>query len=244
MTNKEFLKIFYQDGMVLIKNLIPCSLIKQFKNEIKIAIQKETEFHGTNKHQDNGMILCCVKYGGNFLKIFENDKLFKPFELILGKDCIIYSNTSSSMPPRKSNYSKRIHIDCPIDYPNNFPLRMQCLILLDDFTDDNGATWFLPNSHLLKVKPEDSFFYNNAKRLNAKAGSVLYLNPKIWHAGGDNNTDLWRDAFTIVMTRPFCKQRMDIPNILGKVNVNNKAKKRLGYYNTIPKSYKDYYERK
>ncbi len=244
MTDKEFINKYNTDGMVLVNKLISTSLIKQFKNEIKIAIQKETEFHGSNKHKDNGMILCCVKYGGSFLKIFENDKLFKPFELILGKNCIVYSNASSSMPPRKSNYSKRIHIDCPIDYPIDFPLRMQCLILLDDFTNDNGATWFLPKSHKLKEKPNNSFFYENAKRLNAKAGSVFYLNPRIWHSGGHNKTDLWRDAFTIVMTREFCKQRMDIPNIVGKVNINEKAKKRLGFYNLIPKSYKDYYERK
>ena len=244
MTDKQFIDKYNEDGKVLINNIISPYLVKQFKNEIKIAIQKETEFHGSNKYQDYGMVLCCVKYGGSFLKIFENDKLFKPFELILGKDCIMYSNTSSSMPPKKSNYSKRIHIDSPMDYPNNFPLRMQCLILLDDFNNDNGATWFLPNSHTLKSKPDNSFFYKNAKKLTATAGSILYWNPKIWHSGGDNITDSWRDAFTIVMTRPFCKQRMDIPTMLGEVNLNDKAKRRLGYFNVPPKSYKYYYERK
>ena len=117
-------------------------------------------------------------------------------------------------------------------------------LYFDDFNNDNGATWFLPNSHTLKSKPDNSFFYKNAKKLTAKAGSILYWNPKIWHSGGDNITDSWRDAFTIVMTRPFCKQRMDIPTMLGEINLKDKAKRRLGYFNIPPKSYKDYYERK
>ena len=242
--DKDFLEKYNTEGMVLINNALPSDIVKELKNELKNAIQKEIEYHGSSNYQDYGMVLCCAKYGGNFLKIFENDSIFQPFEVVLGKDCIMYSNTSSSMPPKKSNYSKRTHIDAPIDYPNNYPLRMLSLILLDDFTNDNGGTWFLPKSHILTEKPNDSLFYNESKRLNAKAGSILYWNPKIWHAGGDNITDQWRDAFTIVMTRSFCKQRIDIPAILGDVNLNDKAKRRLGYLNVPPKSYKEYYARK
>ena len=240
----DFLKKYNEEGMVLINNALSSNEVIKLKNELKTSIQKESEYHGSNDYQDYGMVLCCAKYGGNFLKIFENDSIFQPFEYVLGKDCIMYSNTSSAMPPNKSNYSKRIHIDAPIEYPNNYHLRMLSLILLDDFTNDNGGTWFLPKSHLLQKKPDDSLFYKKAKRLNAKAGSILYWNPKIWHAGGDNITNKWRDAFTIVMTRPFCKQRLNIPLLLGRVNINDKAKRRLGYLNIPPKSYTEYYERK
>lgn len=238
----NFVSKYRKEGMVLIKDALSLDLVKELKRELKNATKKEEEYHGSKDYKDYGMVLCCAKYGGNFLKIFENDSIFKPFELILGKDCILYSNTSSSMPPNKSNYSKRIHIDVPKDYPHYYPMRMLSLIILDDFTEENGATWFLPESHKLNTEPAD--FYKNAKRLVAKAGSILYWNPKIWHAGGSNETNEWRDAFTIVMTKPFCKQRMDIPAMLGNVDLNNKAKKRLGYLNIPPKSYKEYYERK
>ena len=46
------------------------------------------------------------------------------------------------------------------------------------------------------------------------------------------------------MTRYFCKQRLDIPNILGDIKVSDNAKRRLGYLNQPPKNYKEYYERK
>ena len=241
---KDFLEKYNEEGMVLLEELLSADLVETLKYELKNAIKKENEYHGSQEYKDYGMVLCCAKYGGNFLKIFENENVFKPFELVLGKDCILYSNASSAMPPKKSNFSRRVHIDVPIDFPNDFPLRMLSLILLDDFTNENGGTWFLPQSHRIEEKPDDSVFYTKSKRLNAKAGSVLYWNPKIWHAGGDNSTDKWRDAFTIVMTRPFCKQRIDMPKMLGEINLNHKAKRRLGYLNIPPISYEDYYARK
>ena len=36
-----------------------------------------------------------------------------PVEAVLGPGCIVYAYTSSSMPPHRSNYSGRIHVDSP-----------------------------------------------------------------------------------------------------------------------------------
>lgn len=244
LIKEDFLHKINQEGMCLIKNIIPSELVQKLKNELLEAINKECEFHNTSQFIDYGMVLLCAKYKGELLNIFNLDKIFKPFEWVLGEDCITYSNTSTSMPPHKTNYSGRIHIDSPIEYPNNYMLRLLSLIILDDFTEENGSTWFLPKSHNLNKPPSKEYFFKNANRLIAPAGSILYWNPKIFHAGGNNNTSEWRHALTIVMTRSFCKQRLDIPSILGDINVNANAKKRLGYLNQPPKSYKEYYERK
>lgn len=244
LIKSNFLHKINEEGMCLVKNIIPPELVSKLKTELSNAIDKECEFHNSSQFEDYGMVLLCAKYGGELLNIFNIDKIFKPFEWVLGENCITYSNTSSSMPPNKTNYSGRIHIDAPIDYPNDYILRLLSLIILDDFTEENGSTWFLPKSHNFKTSPNEDQFYANASRLIAPSGSILYWNPKIWHAGGNNFTSEWRHAFTIVMTRFFCKQRLDIPNILGNINVSNNALKRLGYLNSVPKSYKEYYERK
>lgn len=244
LIKEDFLNKIDKEGMCLIKNILPLELVQKLKNELLDAINEECKFHNSSQFVDYGMVLLCSKYKNELLNIFNLDKIFKPFEWVLGKDCITYSNASSSMPPNKTNYSGRIHIDSPIDYPNNYMLRLLSLIILDDFTEENGSTWFLPKSHNLTIPPSEEYFYNNANRLIAPAGSILYWNPKIFHAGGNNNTDKWRHAFTIVMTRYFCKQRLDIPNILGDIKVSDNAKRRLGYLNQPPKNYKEYYERK
>ena len=39
MTDKQFINKYNEDGMVLINNIISSHLVKQFKNEKKIATQ-------------------------------------------------------------------------------------------------------------------------------------------------------------------------------------------------------------
>lgn len=75
---------------------------------------------------------------------------------------------------------------------------MGATILLDDFTAENGATYFLPNSQLMNEAPSEEDFYKNAKRVIAPAG-IWFFNARIWHAGGQNHTNNWRHALTINM---------------------------------------------
>jgi ectoine hydroxylase-related dioxygenase (phytanoyl-CoA dioxygenase family) len=244
MDRKLFVDTYYREGVVIVENILDNQTINSLKKEITRAIDKESSYHGTKDFQDYGMILSCMSYRGELLRIFENEKLFAPFEYILGNDAIVYSNTSSSMPPKQDNYSSRIHIDCPVDFPNDYPLRMLSLIVLDDFTNENGATFYLPRSHKMNKAPSKEEFYQKAKIFEAKAGSIIYWNPKIWHAGGTNLTNNWRHALTIVMTRSFMRQRLDIPKLLGDIHLSDSAKRRLGYFSYPPASYDEYYGRK
>ena len=87
------------------------------------------------------------------------------------------------MPPQAVNYSGRIHVDCP-RLISGYMTNVGATILLDDFTEENGATWYLPNSHGQSEPPDEKFFYANARRVIAPAGSVWLFNARTWHAGG------------------------------------------------------------
>ena len=121
---------------------------------------------------------------------------------------------------------------------------MGATILLDDFTEENGATWFLPYSQNTLEKPNEEEFYKNGKRVVAKAGSVWFFNARIWHAGGNNLTDKWRHALTINMCRPYMKQRIDIPRAMAHMdlsNVSQQALQKLGFLAQVPANYDEYY---
>ena len=60
---------------------------------------------------------------------------------VLSDTCILYAYTSSSMPPAGSNYSRRIHVDCPRLIPGYWT-NAGVMVALDDFTDENGVTEF------------------------------------------------------------------------------------------------------
>jgi ectoine hydroxylase-related dioxygenase (phytanoyl-CoA dioxygenase family) len=116
--------------------------------------------------------------------------------------------------------------------------------LLDDFTEKNGATWFVPRSHTVAEKPSDEEFYGTAKRLIAAAGSVFYFNARLWHAGGRNETSQWRHALTINMCRPYMKQRIDIPRAMAHMDHHSyspRIRQKLGFLSQVPTSYDEYY---
>jgi ectoine hydroxylase-related dioxygenase (phytanoyl-CoA dioxygenase family) len=121
---------------------------------------------------------------------------------------------------------------------------MGSLILLSDFTEENGATWILPASHLQEEQPEEAYFYAHAERLKAKRGSVFYFNLRLWHAAGENHSDSWRNALGIGMIRPYMKQRIDLPRAMSAVdmsNVSDFARQKLGFFSVPPSSLEEYY---
>lgn len=239
----EFKKKIEIDGYCIVENVLSPPFIKKAIFELEKAIQNEVAFHGTENYSDFGMVLCCAKYGGVFEEIFSFSKLIEPMEAILGEGCILYAYTSSSMPPKKSNFSNRIHVDTPRFIPN-YITNFGVFIALSEINLDNGAMYFLPGSHNDIVPPTEDYFYSNAKRCLLKAGSVFFFNPRLWHAGGFNKTNDWRHAITMNICRPYMKQRIDIPRLLNGIDTSKwseKAKQKLGFYTQTPSSYEEYY---
>lgn len=244
MFDKEkFRQDIASQGYAILENVLSPKFVEKAKEELAIAIEKEVAYHKTKQYADYGMVLLCSLYGGSFIDLFDNDKLTAPFNAVLGDGSIVYAYTSSSMPPNKSNYSNRIHVDCPRLIPG-YVTNMGATILLDDFTEENGATWFLPYSQNNPDKPGEEAFNKNAKRVIAKAGSVWFFNARVWHAGGNNLTDKWRHALTINMCRGYMKQRIDIPRAMADINlsgVSQQALQKLGFFAQVPASYDEYY---
>ena len=189
------------------------------------------------------MVLLCSLYDKIFTELFDIPLVTDPIETAIGEGSIVYAYTSSSMPPEASNFSKRIHVDCPRVIPN-YITNLGATILLDDFTEKNGATWFLPNSQTRTEAPSAEEFYSKGLRLIEKAGTIWFFNARIWHAGGQNSTNNWRHALTLNMARPWMKQRIDIPKAMAHKDLSllsAKARQKLGFDSQVPESYNEYY---
>jgi ectoine hydroxylase-related dioxygenase (phytanoyl-CoA dioxygenase family) len=224
----KFREEIMTQGYAIVEDILSPAFMVRAKAELELAIKKEVEYHKTNQYADFGMVLLCSLYGGAFIELFDNNKLIDAFNAVLGDGCIVYAYTSSSMPPNKSNYSNRLHVDSPRLIPG-YVTNMGATILLDDFTEE---------------KPSEDEFYKNGKRVIAKAGSVWFFNARIWHAGGNNLTDKWRHALTINMCRPYMKQRIDIPRAMSHMDlsrVSQQALQKLGFLAQVPANYDEYY---
>lgn len=243
MSPQELRDRISEDGFALLPGILPREFVLKCRAELERAIPAEAERYGPAARRDYGMVLLCSLYGGTFNQVFDFDDLMAPFNAVLGDRCIVYAYTSSSMPPDGGNYSVRVHVDCPRIIPG-YITNMGATIALDDFSEENGATYFLPGSQTRAEPPSESEFFAKAKRFLAPAGSVLYFNARLWHSGGLNRTQKWRHALTINMCRSYMKQRIDIPRAMAGINfegLSDNCRQKLGFYVQPPASVDEYY---
>jgi ectoine hydroxylase-related dioxygenase (phytanoyl-CoA dioxygenase family) len=75
--------------------------------------------------------------------------------------------------------------------------------MLDDFTEENGATRMIPRSHTWRRLPEpgDAGTRPDEALVTGKAGTVVIMNTHMWHGGTANRTDRCRRALHAFYTR-------------------------------------------
>lgn len=245
MLDKEaFLREFDSQGYSIVKNAMPTDFVARCRRELERAIDLEAANYkeGTN-HRDYAMVLICSLYGRSFIDLFDIPTVTEGMNAVLGEGCITYAYTSSSMPPGRANYSRRIHVDSPRIIPN-YRTNIGVVCMLDDFTEDNGATWVLPGSQTRFEQPSEEEFYRDGKRILAPAGSIFFFDARLWHSGGVNVTDQWRHAVTINVCRPWMKQRLDIPRAMSGVDltgVSETALQKLGFRAQVPANYEEFF---
>ena len=164
-------------------------------------------------------------------------------EAILGSTCIMYACVSSSMPPNGTNYSRRIHVDSPRVIPG-CPTNIGALVALTDFTDENGATRFLPGSFERLDRPGEEEYDRDAVTVYPRAGSVVIFNARTWHTGGDNATDRPRHALTVNYCRSFMRQHFDFPRMIPAdraATLSPVLRRVLGFDVRMPTSLDEYY---
>jgi ectoine hydroxylase-related dioxygenase (phytanoyl-CoA dioxygenase family) len=90
----------------------------------------------------------------------------------------------------------------PLEIP--FPIVANIMWMLDDFTEENGATRVVPGSHHAKVYPDPA---NPPPSIAAtgKAGSALIFEGRLWHGTGKNETDQLRHGLLTYFSRPFVR---------------------------------------
>jgi ectoine hydroxylase-related dioxygenase (phytanoyl-CoA dioxygenase family) len=148
--------------------------------------------------------------------------------------------------PNMRVYIHEIHRDVAT-YIANYNLRMNMLVMLDDFTAENGATQVLRGSHRHAEKPSDEVFDRNCESILGKAGSVLLFNSYLWHRGGFNTTSRNRVALALSFGPAFVKPQMDYARYLGEEygqQLSELSRQVLGYNARVATSLEEWYRPK
>ncbi len=213
MVDNKYLDILELEGVAIVPSMLNQNQVDDLRSELELAIEEDA-IHYPNVF-DKGMVHNCMVRGSNMAGILDHPVMNAYLNKCFSDTCIVYAYQSSSLPPKQSNYGSRVHVDCP-RFISGYNSNMGVMFPLNDFTVENGATYYLPRSHKLADLPAEDFFYANAKRAFCKAGDMILLNPRLVHAAGFNATNITRHALTINFCRSYMRQRFDFPRLISQ----------------------------
>ena len=236
-----------KDGFTIIENILSEKDCAFFKNRSNQLLEKLLEKKKTTAIYSNSQrLMVPFKYDSHFFKLLYFKTVDKILTKLLDEDYVIINHSALNRRILKhkllvaSRDKPRWHTDSRYLGGRRLDkgLSYIALLMLDDFTKKNGATLYVPKSHLLRKKPKRDGNYKH-KIITGKKGSMLIFDSGLCHkaGGGTNLDDRWSicNYYGPWWMKPYFR----FPDILGakrmkKLNYN--IKKLLHYYSTPPKN--------
>jgi len=103
----------------------------------------------------------------------------------------------------------------PVGLNGSFPMNAQVSVILDPFTEQSGATAYVPGSQReLRYPVEADDFYGKCARMTGEPGDVVLFYGVTWHCAMPNNSDHDRNAILIQYLPKWVKPMEDMPAAL------------------------------
>lgn len=244
----EFKTIMQEKGWYIFNEFVSPELVKAMLADMETAYVKCRSIQIENKIPENneGTLHHLVELGDSFVEYLQVSEKLNPYlEAYFEGKYILNSFGGNINRKGTFSYASNIHRDIR-SYSGKLPLVLNTLVMLDDFTPENGATFLMTKSHQTHPNaPTEEEFVKVAEQAVGKAGSVLVFNSNIWHRAGVNITDLPRRSVTPMYCKPYIKQQYDYSRALGYETVNaypNWLKQVLGFHARIPASLSEWYQ--
>ena len=246
MNLPEFEELMDSRGWVVFPGVISAPLVSRMLSDLDKAWDVCRAVQSKNGISSDADLTLhhLVVIGDSFIELLDEMAVLGPyFERYFGGKYILNSLGGAINTRGHTSYAHRIHRDIR-SYSGELPLLLNTLVMLDEFTTENGATFMGSGSHKKAGKLEERAFYETAGRAVGSAGSVLVFNSNVWHAGGDNRTGAPRRSVTPMFCRPFIKPQFDYPRALGydRADWNPHLRQVLGYNSRIPASLDEWYQ--
>jgi hypothetical protein len=182
--------------------------------------------------------------GGALDEFLDTLPLADEIERHFGGKYILLNYGAAMHPPGTHSYTFTPHRDVRA-WTQDYPLSLNMLVMLDDFTVENGATLMLSGSHRKEAMPPPDLFPALAEHAVGKAGDVLLFDSLLVHAAAPNRTDAQRRALTLCFGRPFMKPQMDWVRRFGldaQDRLSPMAQQLLGYHARVPENLDEFYQ--
>jgi ectoine hydroxylase-related dioxygenase (phytanoyl-CoA dioxygenase family) len=248
--NKQEISKLKNEGYVILRNQISPEWVNVLSQAVDTSFvqHRDTQLKNKNDIKTEGVALHVLLSNPIFIEFLDHlistGFINSLKENYFGSSCILNSLSALNNLPNQPNFSAIVHRDLRF-YSKNLPVMLNCLLMVDDFTSENGGTYLLPYSHLKEEKPSDEEFFKNAIQAVGKSGDLLVFDSNVWHSSAPNKTNSGRRAIPITISRSFMKQLLDYPRAIGydkMDNFNSPLQQFLGYHSRVPSSLDEWYQ--
>jgi len=110
----------------------------------------------------------------------------------------------------------------PVGLNGSFPMNAQVSILLDPFTEESGATGYVPGSQKeLRYPTAEDRFFEKCERMTGEPGDVALFYGVTWHCAMPNNANHDRSAILLQYLPKWVKPMEDMPAALPQAFLYN-----------------------
>ena len=211
MTETKNINNILNKGYTILQNVIKnseCDKLKEISKKNFKIFNKKTKM----KNPLEETIYNLHNKDNKFLKYLDHKKIINIVKKTLSagsfnKNEKIILRQSAVRSPRKG-FAQQLHNDARVA-KSKYPLIIQVIWLLDDFTKINGATRIVPKSHFYEGFPKKNKKYPNEKILTSKKGAVIIINASVWHGSSEKFTNQERYGMIFSYSRWFLKPTFD-----------------------------------
>jgi ectoine hydroxylase-related dioxygenase (phytanoyl-CoA dioxygenase family) len=228
MTNsgkQEQLHQLEELGYTIISNALSAEAVALARDAVIEILDREEEVaRGIGTQTDNlrNAHVIAGKHP-HFYEFFLNPPVTEIVREVLGSDAYLYdANIRVPMPTGKREVRKgfQVHVDredyavTPFTDGCHYPMALNVVWCLTDFTKDNGTSVVWPRSHLSGEVPDPELDGSDAMYLEAPAGSAVIWDAALWHRGGINHADAPRWCVLAYYQRSWIKGITDSIRLL------------------------------
>jgi ectoine hydroxylase-related dioxygenase (phytanoyl-CoA dioxygenase family) len=201
-----------RDGYAVIEDVLsPSELAAVRSRLVTVAAQEAADGIAAAGREGprNQRVYALTHKGEEFIFLLEHPVLWALMTHLLGPDFLLSSITANIAGP--GGQAMVLHPDqvyIPPPWPP-YPLVANIMWMLDDFTEANGATRFVPGSHRQATGGQtDQAAASKAVPVTGRAGSVLCFDGRVLHQTGANTTtDVLRHGVLTYCCRPWIRQQ-------------------------------------
>jgi ectoine hydroxylase-related dioxygenase (phytanoyl-CoA dioxygenase family) len=194
-----------KEGYLIYENVLPAARVEALRARLEDLWTLEGDKAGEENYIEAGVrrLANLANKGDLFRALYAHPQVLEVVEAVMGPEIrVAMVNARDALPHTGARMSFHMDSDQGRVRDELGYNAATAIWMLDEFTRANGATAFVPGSHLLGKSPKQALADIGAAHpreiiIEGRPGDLLVFNGHCWHAGRPNETDGHRRAILV-----------------------------------------------